>query len=353
MTRGYYIGAVLDILSEISSKAKFRAKLGLYDIARHLEDFMLHFLNRVYSPKGYTFRNLNKEKVNYPGIDLIDEKNNIGVQITIRTDKKKIKKTIENVENTNITLNELWIISIAGWQTSKNIKLEIPFHCKVLDLNDIAKDILDLDFDILKDLYEFIEKESRQVKLELEVPDEMGMLSEDYRKYLEKIPHERMGSFENFLRYLRQDDDCKRKRDRKAIEQVFKAFAHKLKELPRVSRNFLGVALSSNPELWDGVVNIDLMILQRKLGISDKTLLEELQILEKYKFAWIDESTYLGKPYYILKVHFPLERELLPKRRNECIEVLIDYFTTLFVGFTQEYGIDIVNAITHLDFENF
>lgn len=52
---------------------------------------MCDLLNLTYD---YELENLNREKMNYPGIDLGDRYNRVAVQITSESDREKIEKTI-------------------------------------------------------------------------------------------------------------------------------------------------------------------------------------------------------------------------------------------------------------------
>jgi len=69
LTRGHLIGQIVDDLSGISAQAKQRARLHLFDIHTHVEDFAKEILNRAL---GLSPSNLNQEHSNNPGLDLGD-----------------------------------------------------------------------------------------------------------------------------------------------------------------------------------------------------------------------------------------------------------------------------------------
>jgi hypothetical protein len=83
---------VLDLMTFWVSKIKAKNYQDLYDINRLSEDLALKLLNEIYN---LNLENLNREKRNYPGIDLGDKTNKIAYQITSRDDPQKIKKSIE------------------------------------------------------------------------------------------------------------------------------------------------------------------------------------------------------------------------------------------------------------------
>lgn len=72
------------------TNVRFNNCISFYDINRISEGFVCVLLNTIY---GYELRELKK---NQCAIDLGDTKNGISVQVTSRTDAKKIKETLKN-----------------------------------------------------------------------------------------------------------------------------------------------------------------------------------------------------------------------------------------------------------------
>jgi len=84
---------IKDKLSYIQSKINNDTKLQLYDINKTAEDIFMHLLNLTY---GWNLQNANDEIINFPAIDLMDTTNEIVIQVTSDTRKKKVKEdTIE------------------------------------------------------------------------------------------------------------------------------------------------------------------------------------------------------------------------------------------------------------------
>jgi hypothetical protein len=80
ITRGYFIGQIVDELTAISSQVEMRGKLHLFDLHICLENFFRDILNIAL---GYSLKNLNEERSNAPGIDLGDENEKIALYHTL------------------------------------------------------------------------------------------------------------------------------------------------------------------------------------------------------------------------------------------------------------------------------
>jgi tetratricopeptide (TPR) repeat protein len=92
---------VLELMTFWVSKIKADNYLDFYDINRLSEDLALKLLNEIYN---LNLENLNREKRNYPGIDLGDKTRKIAYQITSRDDPQKIKKCIEAFDKEDKTM---------------------------------------------------------------------------------------------------------------------------------------------------------------------------------------------------------------------------------------------------------
>lgn len=79
ISRGKYIGEIVDATSLLQSKIATRASLGFFDINKFCEDFACELLNIVHN---YNLSNLNSERSNEAGMDLGDKEKRIAFQIT-------------------------------------------------------------------------------------------------------------------------------------------------------------------------------------------------------------------------------------------------------------------------------
>lgn len=85
------IKTIIQYFSWLESIIKINNDFAYTDINISIENFVLKLLEIM----GIgNYENCNLKKINYPYIDLIDEKNKIGIQITSETNSRKIKETL-------------------------------------------------------------------------------------------------------------------------------------------------------------------------------------------------------------------------------------------------------------------
>ena len=128
--------SIMSLLAMLEVQIQYYNSEGLRDIDMAMEDLVCDLLNLTY---GYELDNLNKVKMNYPGIDLGDERNRVAVQVTAESDREKIEKTIEMFEKKGYqTTYDRLIILILG--EKKNYKK--GFQAKAFSFSP-EEDILD------------------------------------------------------------------------------------------------------------------------------------------------------------------------------------------------------------------
>jgi WD40 repeat protein len=86
------LSRVLSLISWWVDTIKSHNAVNFFDINKVAEGVALKLLNEIYD---YQLVNLNYETSNYPGIDLGDNINKIGFQITSRKDSRKIKESLK------------------------------------------------------------------------------------------------------------------------------------------------------------------------------------------------------------------------------------------------------------------
>ena len=91
---------IMQYFSWLDSMVKVSNDFAYTDINISLESFILKLLDIVGIGK---FDNCNTKKINYPCIDLIDEDNGVGIQITSETRASKIKETLD--KNPSLKIN--------------------------------------------------------------------------------------------------------------------------------------------------------------------------------------------------------------------------------------------------------
>ena len=99
ITRGYFIGEIIDELANIANQVDIRTKLNLLELNIHLENFFREVLNILLDIR---LQNLNNERSNAPGLDLGDPSKKIAFQITSQKTSAKINDTLKTVLDNKI-----------------------------------------------------------------------------------------------------------------------------------------------------------------------------------------------------------------------------------------------------------
>jgi len=244
ITRGHFIGEIIDELSAIAHQVESRCQLGLTDLNVYLENFFRDILNKTL---GFDLRNLNDERSNEPGLDLGDEVTKKAFQITSQSTSAKVNNTLEKYSAWSVKpYEEVYILIIGrkqGSYTISNAFTGFDFKEKnIWDINTLCKKILDLPLDKLQGIYEYIKREVARVKIELEIPSPEGTFDTSISSYVESIPKPRFSDFSIFYAHNQKNyEDCD-----VSIEDIKKDFillSKELAKLPRITREFLAFLL--------------------------------------------------------------------------------------------------------------
>jgi hypothetical protein len=337
ITRGYYIGQIIDELTSITEKVKTRAKLGLTDLHLHLEDFYKDVLNIAF---GYNLENLNKERSNSPGLDLGDENNGIAFQITGTKTTDKVNQTLNKSARQAAIYPKIKILTLQNKQNSYSIKEEfmVPFSFTtedIWDVNDIFKQVMHLPIDKLQQLSDLISKEVARVTIELEIPDENGKYQTNIDSYIEKIPKERFKGISSYFSFHSSKED-QYDAIEEEVEEDFNNFIKTLKKLPRISRQFYAFLYERSE--WDETekyINAD--YLQRICSFPDMD--GELRLLDSAGLCLFMAPDDNGEsPVYLIS---------LPSKSNS------EYFSWEFNEYMESNKINIENVLVSLDFSDF
>lgn len=97
------------ILSVYESYISYLSSINMNDAAIIAESNMLDIVNFIFDKN---FKNTNKElKLNFPGIDYLDEKSKSGMQVTRVASVKKITDSIDKlIKNTDIQIDTIWFL---------------------------------------------------------------------------------------------------------------------------------------------------------------------------------------------------------------------------------------------------
>ena len=164
LNRTRYYNYIEEKLNFLAYRIEKRGKINLLDLNIHSETFFAELFNILYD---YNLVNLNCIKQNAEGIDLVDTKNKIIIQISATCTKEKI----ENSLNKGIYLfykdYNFKFISISK-EVSNKLRItefENPYNLifdsqkDILDSTTLLRYILNLEIDKQKILFEFIKKE--------------------------------------------------------------------------------------------------------------------------------------------------------------------------------------------------
>jgi hypothetical protein len=343
ITRGYFIGQIIDELTAVSRQVESRAGLQLYDLNRYLEDFFKDIFNIVY---GYKLINLNEERSNNPGLDLGDESAKVAFQITSTKTSEKINKTLEKAAGQIgkfPTIFVLILVEKQGSYTGLDTTLASPFGFKadehILDIGDVLKRVLSLPIDRLQQLHDLVTKEVARVKIELEVPDKNGKYQTNIDSYIEQIPREQFEGISGYFNFLKAE--AKKQSgtydvSEADVEKDFKKLIKSLKKLPRISRQFYAFLLQRGE--WqdtDCFINAD--YLDRVCKFPD--MQGELRLLKTANLCWFQEPDEHGESgtWRISMVH-----------KSKSYE-----FTWEFMDFVKQKKLNLEKIVVSLDFSDF
>ncbi len=336
ITRGYYIGEIIDELSSICSQIKFRSKLNLLDFNIYVENFFRDILNIIIEDAN--FFNLNEIVSNFAGLDLYDSQSNTGIQISSTSSIKKIRDTLEKLgSNTDPTISNCKkaIILIIGnkqknydFSTSESDDIQ-SYITKynftpndIWDINTLSKKIIDLSVENLKILYELFKKEAVRIKIELEIPNEQGIYPTDLQDYIEKPPQTIFNGLNSFYEFYEIEPYNEK-------EKQFKELINKLSHLPRITRHFFAFFLeNSEKESPDEKIYFPKKRLEKLCSLPD--LDGELWLLVKYDFIYHyvedlndeydlaslkSEIYYVRNPLFYIEISFYIEKKRLSMKK--------------------------------------
>ncbi|HEY5534424.1 MAG TPA: SMEK domain-containing protein [Ignavibacteria bacterium] len=291
ISRGIFIGKIIDDLALLKFRIETRNKLGYFDLTKICEDFFKEVLNYTYN---YSLINLNSARLNNPGIDLGDETNGIAYQITSQKTTAKINQTLNAIVPRQKKLfNKIRIFVIGEKQGSytvldKNLCKEYDFGVEnIHDINTLLRDIVLLDIDQLEPLYKLFQRDFRHIIIELEPLDSEGNYDSSYYNILEKKPSSPPKNGKKFI----EDIDKEEKKD------LLKLY-EKLSCVPRVTRELLSIIAERGkfndlPNFYDRY-HINYESLKRIMRFNDAELMSEINILEEVDLVSLD-SVYVGE----------------------------------------------------------
>lgn len=237
ITRGYFIGQIVDELSAISTQVQNLCRLNLTDLNLYLENFYKEVLNNMLNLE---LLNLNDVRSNNPGLDLGDEKNGFAFQITSTKKSKKINETLQKITPEDTSKYKKIHILIIGKKQGTYSALateSCPDFTEgdIWDISDLCKILVNMPIDRLQTLFNYVQAEVARVKIELEAPDSNGDYATNINEYFEASQVPKVGGCKEFNTFLMESGFGE---GPEYLVKELKAFSKRLEKLPRVTRQF-------------------------------------------------------------------------------------------------------------------
>jgi len=338
LTRGHLIGQVVDDLSSIAAQAKQRARLHLFDIHIHVEDFIKEVLNRALQLE---LVNLNAERSNNPGLDLGDGASGWAFQVTADKSSGKIKETLKKIsDEQKKKYPNIRVLVVGEKQKSYQFKGQ-PFEAfdfkadMVWDFNDVCARIMGRPIDQLMDLYGYVQRETRRVKIELEIPDEDGAFPTNIDGLVEALPKPQLSNAQKMVRHFESvGEEIEREETAEAISELSASLA----SLPRLTREVFTLLVKRRDEATSGF-NDHFRISDPKLRriYRGDDLDGDLALLYEAGLVSINEPDNYGEAHY-WQIHLPGSGHA---------------FHLCLAQYAEELGIDLRKPLVTLDFSDF
>lgn len=338
ISRGYFFGEIIDSLSSIAQQVDTRCALGLTDLNKYLENFFLYILNEALDLQ---LVNVNEERCNTPGLDLVDKRNNVGFQITSTKTSKKVNDTllaVSKIDDKPDTINVLIIGKAQGSYTLDSaLCQEVNFSEEnIWDINTLCKRLVDLPIDKLQLIYEQIRKEFARVKIDLEVPNENGEYSTNIKNYVEQVQNSTLTDFGSYYTY-QKSHGASFKLSIEEVKNDFLNFSKQLSRLPRITREFYALLIERRDEDFHS---------------NNFYRLNYNKLKRICNFPYLDEEILLLSEHGLADIYVPDHNEQSPYVRVYVREVS-SYFVLEFVDYTESKGIGFTRPIVNLDFSKY
>jgi len=344
ISRGYFIGQIVDTLSIIAERVETRCKLGLTDLNLHLENFYKDLLSILYEAN---FKNLNEDHKNSPGLDVGDALARIAFQITSEKTSEKINSTLLAIDDEQLNkYDDLYVLMVRRKQGSyTGLKDELLEKCEfsvenILDYEDICSKLMYSSLPKLELIYDLCKKESRAVLVELEIPDEDANFPTNARDLSEKIPKPRLGECEKFLKYISTEHGIA-EYELAEIKNTISEISKHLSRLPRITRDCYSVMLERREKgtkfRGDDFIHINADKLERYFRGYD--IMGEVRILKSDNYITFHEPEYEGAESGVFSL--------------DLVGAVDEWILFYIVGYCEKEGIPFQRPIVALDFGDF
>lgn len=339
LTRGHFIGQIVDDLAVIAAQAKQRAYLRLFDINTYVEDFAKEVLNRVLDLR---LTNLNAERSNNPGLDLGDTTKGWAFQVTTEKSRDKVAAMLQAIDSEQkAKYQNIRMLVIGEKQKSYSFNGE-PYQSfgftpeMVWDFGDVCKIIMNLPVDTLSGLAQYISKETHRMLLEFEIPDLDGNFATSIETFVDPLPSPQLSDAAKINAYFKVkygDFD-----DQPSLRAAIAELSKKLAKLPRLTREVFKLLVERRDE-WKEPMSDTFTIsdpMLRRIYRSDDLEGDLHLLMESGLVDYVDDRFHRNIPYW--KICFPGSK---------------DDFHQLFIEYTSDLKIDLRKPLVILDFSDF
>lgn len=163
MNRSNYFNYIEEKLNILSYRIKSRGKINLLDLNIYSETFFAELMNHLL---GYELININVMKQNTEGIDLVDNKNKVIVQVSATSSKQKIESSLAKKIFEDYSGFRFKFIAISGdadklrAQAFRNpYKAIFSPSNDIYDMKSLLNIVLNMQISAQRGLYEFLKEE--------------------------------------------------------------------------------------------------------------------------------------------------------------------------------------------------
>ena len=159
------IKEIVDILSREKINIQSQCEIGLFDDNKYWENIVGHLINSIY---GLELKNLNDEKENYPGIDLGDKEEKIGVQVSTTKTSAKIVRSLDKVYDNEVYKEypKFRMFILGDKQKSYSIdmekykeKIEFSADTDVYDFNSLIAQVNKMNREEMQEILDYLKME--------------------------------------------------------------------------------------------------------------------------------------------------------------------------------------------------
>lgn len=245
ITRGHYLGEIIDELSTIATQVKLRNTLGLTDLSVYAENFFKDVLNVLL---GLNLTNLNENRANEPGLDLGDEGKSFAFQVTSTATADKVNKTLGKITDQQAQKYKKIVVLVIGkrklsYTLNPKLAAKLGFTVDdIWDIDSLARQAISLEIDALQTLHRTVRSNVARLRVELELPDEDGKYPTSGFDHWEKQVKPEIGTGSRFIKFFESEYEVELDEENKLeISKALNILGKNLSNLPRITREFLAI----------------------------------------------------------------------------------------------------------------